>query len=474
MDFIKSTEWCLIMALLIHLIMAPFTKVEESFNVQAIHDILYTRTNVSMYDHHQFPGVVPRTFTGPLAISALVSPLLPFFAILDVPKYWMLFWSRLVLGLGVLISFCNFARCIGKHFGRETANFLRLIVASQFHFIFYASRPLPNIFALIFVMWVYQLWLDQRLKKAITLATVATFLFRFELVLLFGPIFLVGIFTHIGVQKAVTCGLKTLLGVLLLTVPIDTFLWNRWVWPEGEVIWFNVVENRSHEYGVSPYYWYFTSALPRALEASLLILPFGLIVDKRLWRIVAPVVAFLAIYSFLPHKELRFIIYSFPILNLPAAVFCARLWINREKSIFRKLIALGFAGHLALNLIMSGVLLYASSRNYPGGEALGYLQHMHRFLKNKPITVHIDAQAAQTGISKFVQVYDAWEYNKTENLTPEDMKRFDYIVLGTAAGETLEELVEKRFPTSHKIHFKVSSFSSYKFHKSPISLSSGL
>jgi hypothetical protein len=178
---------------------------------------------------------------------------------------------------------------------------------------------------------------------------------------------------------------------LAATVVVDSVMWGRWLWPEGEVLWFNTAENKSSHWGAlgrsslpppahappahpparvqlaeglpaplcstraaplggpipalpsplpppppprpmptgtSPWHWYATSALPRTLLACGLFVPVGAlsrkgavagVLDARVAPFLLPVAAFVGLYSFLPHKELRFLLPSAPLLYLVAA-----------------------------------------------------------------------------------------------------------------------------------------------------------
>ena len=55
---------------------------------------------------------------------------------------------RGILSLVVSMAFISFTRSIRDRFGPMVARFLIIVTLSQFHFLFYTSRPLPNIFAL--------------------------------------------------------------------------------------------------------------------------------------------------------------------------------------------------------------------------------------------------------------------------------------------------------------------------------------
>jgi len=120
----------------------------------------------------------------------------------------------------------------------------------------------------------------------------------------------------------------------------------------------------------SPFLWYFYSAIPRSLLSSLFLVPIGLYVNRRVRVLLLPCLLFMFFYSFLPHKELRFIIYVIPVFNVCAAAGCDQIWKNRGKGLVPALLSVGILFHLVLNSVIATGFLAVSRMNYPGGTAL--------------------------------------------------------------------------------------------------------
>ena len=186
-------------AMVTHVLVCPYTKVEESFNLQAIHDILNHGLDLESYDHHTFPGVVPRTFLGPLLVSGLAWPLVQLARLAALSRFSQQVAARLALGGLVLASFLVFKRAVRRRFGRGVAVWLSLVTLSQFHLLFYSSRPLPNTLALVPVLLALSFWLSSQSHWFIVTAASAILILRGELAMFLGAI----LFMEIIVGKVI-------------------------------------------------------------------------------------------------------------------------------------------------------------------------------------------------------------------------------------------------------------------------------
>lgn len=455
------------------------SKVEESFNTQAIHDLLYLRTNLREYDHFSFPGVVPRTFIGAIAVALPYLWLTPE-TLLQIGKPTMQMVTRMTLGLFVWSGLVQVKKAAAERWGQLAGVGFALATAVQFHIPFYATRTLPNTFALVLVLHALGQWMKGKPLICVALLTAATTIFRCDILVLLGPISLTMVFSgEVPLLRGIAVGAASGVCALAATVLIDSVFWGRWLWPEGTVLTFNTVENRSSEWGIFAWHWYASSALPRALTATALLAACaiwsvprqtkdGQWVRKRLidWTVVyylGPFAAFVVLYSFLPHKELRFIFPAVCACNVAAGIGFAKL-VNQSSSTKKTLLprtlgvvvaAAALLGTLALTCL---VFTPASAYNYPGGYAF---RRFHELAAARaaaaadsadPISVHIDVPSAMTGVSRFGEVQPGRiRYSKAEDLT--DWSQFDWLLTADPSKHSQFEILDqvaafKRFSRS--------------------------
>lgn len=229
--------------------------------------------------------------------------------------------------------------------------------------------------------------------------------------------------------------------------------------------------------------------------------PLLLLAEHKFTRdYLIPTLVFIISYSFLPHKEMRFILFVTPLLNLCAAsgllnvyyylnkfMLYLRSRINNNQAkntqtsqdsprkglrsnakpkavattgrsnLATFLFALIVIGMFLANLFACFILARVSSHNYPGGQAalsLGVTKELldtaKKSLDNTSglrdlrsnAAVYVDNLAAQTGMSRFVQVNGVY-YSKTPKLDDSTFKNsYKLIYLILELKEIEQQLVQ--------------------------------
>ncbi|KAF9879779.1 Alg9-like mannosyltransferase [Colletotrichum karsti] len=423
----------------LHLLLAPDTKVEESFNIQAAHDVLVYGTPTrdvaarlrASYDHFDFPGAVPRTFVGPVLLAGIGGPIVSLAGFANAQLV-----VRALLGLANAAALIVFARSLGKAFGAGAMRWWVVLLLSQFHVVFYASRTLPNMFAFALTTLASANLLPHpnptthspRQRVAISLFVFAAAIFRSEVALLLATTGLYLLLTsQTTIPRLVRPFLISFTVALVVSVPLDSYFWQKPLWPELWGFYYNAVLGSSSNWGVSPWHFYFTSALPRLLVNPLtivLLIPLALTqpaTSRAARGLVVPSLLFVAIYSLQPHKEARFIFYAVPPLTAAAAQGANHIFARRAKSPFYALASVALVFSVLGAFAASTGMLLLSSLNYPGGDALRQLHALvgvgsgsglgsasghgnHLSPASSSVTaVHTDVLSCMTGVTLFGQ-----------------------------------------------------------------------
>lgn len=425
--------------------LAPYTKVEESFSLQAVHDVLthgVLPLGRDSFDHVTFSGAVPRSFIGALLLSAVSAPFVFVCRILGGSSADCQVCVRHALALCLSWSFFHMARRFFPNAATLRAIFY-CVCAAQFHITFWGSRTTPNGIALPLVnVALAEIVHGPRVYAGLVLLACTAVILRLELVCLALPAYLLAWlyrerpFLSVFFTGAVSCAVGIATSVL-----VDSYFWQYTVWPEGHAALFNIVQGHSAEWGVSPV-WAYMSDLLRLVTTAFPFAILGLFCRTSIrLPLFALVITHVILMSCLAHKEWRFVIYVVPLINALATHAYGVCYRSR----------MGFVLALVSICISASFCVlgtYVSMFNYPGGEALHAL---HSFTSNAGV-VHIDTRAAMTGVSLFGSTHLArpttslvpsvapvWVYDKEENVR--DSCTWDYTITEQPCSGNYKEIM---------------------------------
>ncbi|OBA23737.1 hypothetical protein METBIDRAFT_34060 [Metschnikowia bicuspidata var. bicuspidata NRRL YB-4993] len=454
-----------------HLVLAPYTKVEESFNIQAVHDMLnygvFPALVLDKFDHKTFPGVVPRTFVGSVAVAALVKVLdllsvlvtgASFVADGKTGQLHVQMAARAVVAAANVWGFRRLRQSLAAVLPGKPAGplFYSAMLLAQFHVVFYASRMLPNFVAMPLVNLGLAKLVSGDLRGLTWLAFVGV-VFRLEVGVLASIVALVSslVFGQSNVLQGFSMLAAGSVVGLALTYSADLYFWGSPTFPELQAFVFNVVHGKSAEWGVEPFSAYFTKYIANFFRPPhvLVLAVLGLLRDparasgkavagsgatgpspaRNSLRILAvSALLFVLAMSLQPHKEWRFVIYVVPILTLLAGNGFAHLWYKPSALYAHKLLVLLVMGSTLASLFISSFMAYASSFNYPGGAAIHYVnQLVSEVPAHTQVTVHMDVPACMTGITRFTELHRAnivFDKTETEHALARIWNSVDYLI----------------------------------------------
>ncbi|KAF9514619.1 glycosyltransferase family 22 protein [Hydnum rufescens UP504] len=387
---------------IMHVIVSPYTKVEESFNLHATHDILMYGVGLDGYDHFIFPGVVPRSFIGSVILANISRPFLLGARTLGLlaSKTSVQLIVRIVLATVNASGLVMLRRAVSRRYGAREGQWFAVICAVQFHLPFWMGRTLPKHVRVIPHLLIGSPTKDSRsARSAIGLITATAIIFRAELALFLAPLALQMLITRrMTFRSLLSTGFTVALLAIAATICVDSYFWDQFpIWPELAGVRFNVLDGKSSEWGTSPAHAYITVHLPKLLLGTVPLSLVGLLIDRRMRSLLFPAIIFVALISGLGHKEWRFIVYIIPLVNIASCRGAAWLSVyewprSSRKGAFGIVSRLALLGLLTLTCAVTVMWTLISQRNYPGGVALNRLPN-----------VYMDNLAAQTGASLFLE-----------------------------------------------------------------------
>lgn len=245
---------------------------------------------------------------------------------------FLIYFFNLLLSLITIYAAFLMARDLG---GQTAAIIAGLLTAFSFFIVKHSLRPFSEPVGLNFLLLSLALIYKGSKNGKTVLIVLAgiflgiSFIIRFPYGLFFIPAI---VFILLKQRRLFPPFIASLSFMLILGGVLDYFTWGGFFQAPIEFLRFNVLENKSVQFGIEPPGWYLTFLLHDKSWAVLALLFFaaGALKGGFIFSCIA---LYLVVFSFIPHKEVRFILPVIPLCLVLMSVGIEGLtgWLARWK-----------------------------------------------------------------------------------------------------------------------------------------------
>eukprot|EP01080_Neovahlkampfia_damariscottae_P000179 gene179-4425_t len=360
-------------------IIIPISDCDEVFNYwEPIHYLLYQK------------GFQTWEYSPEYALRSYLF-LLPYFGVgkiaslNGIEKIGVFFLIRMTMGLFCSICETFFLYGVYSKFGKNTTIFTWISLLFSSGMFFSSASFLPSTFVMYILMITMGIWLSDNIKYKYPLIILTSgicaiigwpFCIIAILPIAIDTILKYGFIPSLNIASIVSIGL------LSLTSWIDSFYYKRIFFTPINLLMYNKGSG-SEKYGTEPFSFYFKNL---TLNFNImfwisLISPTGILSSSKFNMkniiYIIPFHIWFFFFSFIKHKEERFLFVIYPILCLSAGIFCT-IWWKKSK--------------LLIIFIFSIFILFSISRtsvvmiNY--NAPIGVYSNFYFYMKNKPKTMN--------------------------------------------------------------------------------------
>eukprot|EP01083_Nonionella_stella_P282701 961987_1 len=257
-----------------------------------------------------------------------------FFDIFRISRIGTFYGIRLVLSM--ISAYCElkFANAVRHRFGANMATYTLGFLAFSSGMFNASSAYLPSSMAMYTVTLSYSAWMEFKYARAVFWMGV-TGLVAWPFALVLGGFMAVDVLANFGLWKTVRAGVLTAAVCLLTSVAVDWYYYRKFVVAVLNIFVYNsntTGEIGQNLYGVEPWTFFFANLFlnfniafllalvspPIALVSLILLRSYRHFVWTFLKISAMSYVAF-AFFSWMPHKEERFLFILYPLLCMAAA-----------------------------------------------------------------------------------------------------------------------------------------------------------